>query len=203
MVAPPTAALMTKSELRTLLRKRRRAFVEAEKSNEIKLEPALNNRFINLISKYKFITSYRASPYESDVMPLLLRVAALGDRLALPCVDHQDDPIIFRRWRGADPLVRSPLGIDQPEGTAPAVEPDLILVPLIGFDRALNRLGQGAGHYDRAFAALPGAHRIGIAWSCQQVDALPTDPWDIPLDAVLTENAWISAPNSRIERDHG
>ena len=75
--------------------------------------------------------------------------------------------------------------------TVEATAPDVILLPLIGFDRALNRLGQGAGYYDRACAALPDARRIGLAWNVQEWPALPADPWDVPLDAVATQREWI------------
>ena len=84
-------------------------------------------------------------------------------------------------------------GLLQPRSDAEEVSPDLILAPLVGFDRALRRIGQGAGFYDRAFARLPDARRIGLAWSVQEVDALPTDPWDVPLHAVATEREWIGA----------
>jgi 5-formyltetrahydrofolate cyclo-ligase len=53
------------------------------------------------------------------------------------------------------------------------------------------RLGQGAGHYDRALSVLDNCTSIGVAWSVQQANILPTDPWDVPLDAVLTERSWI------------
>ena len=60
--------------------------------------------------------------------------------------------------------------------------PDVIVAPLIAFDRAMNRLGQGGGYYDRAFARFPDALRIGLAWSAQELDDVPADPWDLPLD---------------------
>ena len=66
----------------------------------------------------------------------------------------------------------------------------MILTPLLAFDAALNRLGQGAGHYDRAFAANAGAWRIGVAWSVQRVETLPADPWDVPLHNIITEQGW-------------
>ena len=84
-----------------------------------------------------------------------------------------------------------PFGLLQPPGDAEEVVPDLILTPLVAFDRTLARLGQGAGHYDRAFARFPNARRIGVAFSVQQVDRLPTDPWDMPLHAIITEREWI------------
>ena len=67
-----------------------------------------------------------------------------------------------------------------------------MLVPLVAFDVQLMRLGQGAGHYDRALSVLGDSTAVGIAWSVQQTDNLPLDPWDMPLDAVLTERSWIS-----------
>jgi len=95
-------------------------------------------------------------------------------------------------------MEQADFGFLQPLPSAEICNPDLILTPLVGFDRSLNRLGQGAGYYDRAFAALPDSLRIGIAWSIQECDGLVPDSWDMPLDAVLTEKEWITAPHSRI-----
>jgi 5-formyltetrahydrofolate cyclo-ligase len=198
MVAPPTSSLMMKSEHRTTLRARRRDFVKARHGNALNLESDLEISFINMILNYNIIAAYLASANECDVMTSILGHADVAQRLVLPCVDKKEATIVFRHWTPGDPLVRSALGFDQPYTAAPARVPDLILVPLVGFDSALNRLGQGAGHYDRAFAAWPSAHRIGIAWSCQMIDAVPIDPWDLPLDAVLTEHDWIFGPNCRI-----
>ena len=74
----------------------------------------------------------------------------------------------------------------QPRLTAPVVEPDLILVPLIAIDGRGTRLGRGKGHYDRALARLrkSGARLIGVGWPIQRLaDTIPADEWDIPLDA--------------------
>ena len=67
------------------------------------------------------------------------------------------------------------------------IAPDAIMSPLIGFDREGNRLGQGGGFYDRAFARYASARRIGLAWSVQESDTLPVDSWDQRLHAVVTE----------------
>ena len=88
--------------------------------------------------------------------------------------------------------MRGPFGIMQPPPDNEMVSPDVILMPLLAFDAAGNRLGQGGGHYDRALAALPGAIRIGVAWSVQQIDAVPADSWDIPMHAVVTEKGWMT-----------
>jgi 5-formyltetrahydrofolate cyclo-ligase len=60
----------------------------------------------------------------------------------------------------------------------------------------MNRLGQGGGYYDRAFARYPDALRIGLAWSVQEHDALPADPWDLPLHIILTEVELIEGPDA-------
>ena len=84
------------------------------------------------------------------------------------------------------------MGLRQPAVTSAECAPDLIVTPLLGFDRRGGRIGYGAGHYDRAFQRFPGARRIGFAWSVQQVDAVPLDPWDVPLHAVVTEREFIA-----------
>jgi 5-formyltetrahydrofolate cyclo-ligase len=98
-----------------------------------------------------------------------------------------DNMLQFREWSPGDAEVPALWGGTQPHPDAPIVVPDLIFVPLTAFDDALNRLGQGGGHYDRYLAAHPSALRVGVAWAGQRVDRLPTQPWDIPLDAIITE----------------
>ena len=190
---------MIKSELRAVLRARRRAFVEARESNLFNSDNVIKCFDKYLVDRQKTVASYRASAQECDVNSVLCALPGIEDRLALPWGNSKADPIVFRRWRPGNALQLSPLGFEQPLETEAEVVPDIILTPLLGFDRALRRLGQGAGHYDRTFALFPNALRIGIAWSCQQVEVIPADPWDMPLDAVLTEREWITAPQSRLD----
>ena len=89
-------------------------------------------------------------------------------------------------------LAAGPFGLRQPAHDAATLAPDLVLAPLVAFDRRLHRIGQGAGHYDRAFAAWPEAVRIGVAWSVQEVPEFPPDAWDVPLHAIATEQEWIT-----------
>ena len=131
-------------------------------------------------------------------MPLLEMLVCDGVPIALPCLEDQDAVMTFRRWIKGDNLIKQKQRFLQPLVDSEAAIPDVILLPLIGFDRAMNRLGQGAGHYDRLLATLPDAILIGIAWSVQEVEAIPIDPWDIPLDAVATEKELIVGANSRI-----
>ena len=89
------------------------------------------------------------------------------------------------------------LGIPEPPSGAPLVEPEIVLVPLLGVDRYGTRLGQGGGYYDRTLAALRARRpvlAVGVAWDVQVVDTLPADPWDEPLDALATPSGWRKFP---------
>lgn len=130
---------------------------------------------------------------EADPLPLIDRLSAHGITLALPHVRGRRDMMRFLAWAPGDALVAGPMGLRQPDESAPETVPDAIVAPLLAFDARLNRLGYGAGHYDRAFAQHPDARRIGLAWHCQRVDVLPIDPWDVPLHGVATEQGWIAA----------
>ena len=128
-------------------------------------------------------------PVGSEADPHLLARAAVeaGCAIALPHVTSREEPLRFLAWDTEAALAAGPFGLSQPEAAAAEVVPDIILTPLVGFDPARNRLGQGAGHYDRAFARFPDAWRVGVAYTAQQVDSLPADDWDVPLDLIVTE----------------
>lgn len=146
-----------------------------------------------LIDGATCVALYVAVGSEADPAGLLAYAAKAGKTVALPHVERRSVPMRFLAWEAGAPLIKGQLGLMQPDRTtAPEVEPDLFLAPLLGFDRRLHRIGQGAAHYDRAFARYPDALRVGIAWSVQEVDFVPDDPWDVPLHAVLTEKEWIA-----------
>ncbi|WP_231621588.1 5-formyltetrahydrofolate cyclo-ligase [Sphingomonas sp. 37zxx] len=130
-------------------------------------------------------------PLGSEADPTALVAAALtnGCTLALPHVISRQAPMRFLEWNPARPLERGIYGLQQPPADARELAPDIVLVPLVAFDSALHRLGQGAGYYDRALASLPAAWRLGVAWSVQQVSQVPVDPWDVPLHGVVTERS--------------
>ncbi len=140
--------------------------------------------------------SFVAISSEVDPKPLTDGMTSI----ALPVLAARDDVMTFRIYCEGDALERAAFNFMQPRPTAAIVEPDIVLTPLLGFDRQGNRLGQGAGHYDRYFAAHPDALRIGLAWSIQELDAVPIQPWDMPLDAICTECEWIVPAQSRLTR---
>jgi 5-formyltetrahydrofolate cyclo-ligase len=127
---------------------------------------------------------------ELDPLPAMAALAALGWRLALPVVVGAGQPLVFRSWRFGAPTVAAPFGLEVPaEGEA--VEPELLLVPMLAFDTRGHRLGYGGGFYDRTIAALrtrnPGVRAVGIAFAAQGLPLLPDSETDMRLDAVLTE----------------
>lgn len=138
------------------------------------------------------VASYRPVGGEADPAPLEAAARAAGCAIALPHVTGRAEPIRFVAWDAGTPLEQGPFGLAQPPASAADVIPDIVLVPLVAFDAAGHRVGQGAGHYDRALALLPDAWRLGVAWSVQQVDALAADPWDVPLHAVVTEKGVVA-----------
>ncbi len=183
----PTTASLDKQALRRALRAKRRAFVDGL---DAAASGSLADRVVRRLGDAKTVAGYLPVGAEVDPGAILAAAAGRGMTVALPVVVDRATPMRFVAWAAGDPLAAGPLGLMQPAGGSD-VAPDLILAPLLGFDRALGRIGQGAAYYDRAFAALPHARRIGLAWSVQEVDALPVEPWDMPLHAVATELEWI------------
>lgn len=147
---------------------------------------------MGLLKPGMVVAGYIAKDSEADPMALLSAAHEAGCEIALPHVTGKSAPMQFLRWSPGDTLVHGPFGLLQPPENATSCQPDIALVPLVAFDSRLMRLGQGAGHYDRALSILDNTLAIGIAWSVQMAPALLTDPWDVPMNAVLTEQSWIS-----------
>jgi len=182
-----------KAQLRVELRARRDEMVAGLDSAARLLSfRAAPTPLKELIARAHCVAGYRPQGSEADPAALIAFAAETGKTIALPYVERRSVPMRFLAWKPGDPLIPGQWGLEQPDpATAPEVAPDLFLAPLVGFDRRLHRLGQGAAYYDRAFARYPDAVRVGIAWHVQEVDFVPDDPWDLPLDAVLTEREWI------------
>ena len=113
---------------------------------------------------------------EISPMPLLKRLADAGTQLALPVVAGRGKPLIMRAWNFGDALDTGVWGIRQPKPEAPEVDPDILIVPLLAFDRAGHRIGYGAGYYDMTIARLRGLKSItaiGIAFAVQEIPQIP------------------------------
>jgi 5-formyltetrahydrofolate cyclo-ligase len=133
------------------------------------------------------------SPLKSEInpVPLMRRFADAGASLALPVVKGRGHPLIMRAWGFGAPLNTGQWGIREPPPDAPEVFPDLLIVPLLAFDRRGFRIGYGAGYYDMTIARLRGIKAVvamGIAFAAQEVPEVPISPRDARLDLVLTEH---------------
>lgn len=131
---------------------------------------------------------------EPATMPLLENLARQGRITALPVMQGRGKPLIFRPWQKGAPLAEAKWGIKEPLPEAGEVFPDLLFVPLAAYDRSGNRLGYGAGYYDRTLArlrAMKNITAVGVAYDIQEMPAIPTDAHDQKLDYVLTDHEWI------------
>jgi 5-formyltetrahydrofolate cyclo-ligase len=136
------------------------------------------------------------SPLGSEIspLPLLRRFADAGATLALPVVAGRGQPLIMRAWSFGASLKAGVWGIREPPPEAAEAFPDVLIVPLLAFDRSGHRVGYGAGYYDMTIARLRGIKPViaaGIAYAMQEIPAVPATPRDARLDLVLTERGSI------------
>lgn len=142
----------------------------------------------------RIVSGYWPVRSEADPRPLMASARLAGADLALPVLLGPVE-MIFRRFSAEQPLVPAGFGTFGPSASAEELTPDLLVVPLAAFDRRLNRIGYGKGHFDRAIAALWQAGRrpllLGLAFATQEVDKISAEPHDIALDFLATERELI------------
>lgn len=184
--------------LRARLAERRRALGPAERM------AAAQGLRRQLEQLPEFLVDQRVGGYwaHRGELPLNLALAGLagrGQQLYLPVIGAGRS-MRFAPWQAGEPVEANRHGIPEPvaaEGAIEAAELELVLVPLLGFDRRGHRLGYGGGYYDRAFAFLRETARphvpllVGIGYAFQELDAIEAAEWDVPLDYVATENELI------------
>jgi 5-formyltetrahydrofolate cyclo-ligase len=181
-----------KSELRRMAMARREALPATDR---IAAAQAIAARGLPVTAAAGMVVS-GYSPLKSEIspMPLLRRCADAGADLALPVVIGRGKPLVMRAWAFGAPLDSGVWGIRQPTPAAPEVFPDILIVPLLAFDRRGHRIGYGAGYYDMTLArlrAMKPVTAIGIAFAAQEIDLVPATPRDARLDFVLTERETI------------
>ena len=181
---------LSKAELRRQLRQRRRdhaAALPASVRNLILNRPPAP--VVELLSGTKTLGLYHPVGAEAPSLGWARWFFENGWSIALPWFADKDDAMTFRAW--ANPwedelLEQAPHGGLQPPAGCDLLEPDAVIVPLVGFTADGHRLGQGGGHYDRWLEAHPDTMAIGLAWDVQLVDELPLEPHDRTLAAVVT-----------------
>ena len=179
-----------KDRLRRELRSLRRDHVAA-------LDPATRallfmrppRAVVDLLPNSGPIGLYRAMPGEASATGYAKWLLEEGRTIALPRFAHRGAPMEFAEWTDPfeeDDLEVGPFGLLQPLASAPALHPVALFAPLLGFTAEGDRIGQGAGHYDRWLADHPGTPTIGLAWDAQLCESLPTEAHDQPLTAIVT-----------------
>jgi len=145
------------------------------------------------------VAGYWPHRTELDCRPLLFRCASAHIPCALPVMDTGALTLRFRRWAPGDPLLAGPFGVSEPDPSSPELRPDLLIVPLLAFDRGGARLGYGGGFYDRTVAEMRregGVTAVGVAFADQEMATLPHDPHDLRLDWIVTEREAIEVVQS-------
>jgi 5-formyltetrahydrofolate cyclo-ligase len=143
------------------------------------------------------IGSYWPIRSEVDTREILAGFSNRGQMVALSQIRHPH--LSWRQWRPGDQMIHGGFGVQEPSFDAPEVFPRVLLMPLAAFDRFGNRLGYGKGHFDRTIAELTQSHpvfTVGLAFSVQEIDAVPVEPHDKPLDLIVTEIGLIRPPRN-------
>ncbi len=190
-----------KTVLRAALRDRRRALSPALRIAAAQRAAALFLADVDIPSD-AYIAGYYPLADELSPLTLLQALRGKGHSIALPVTAPKGQPLSFRLWDDTVPLVKSAFGVQEP-AAGDTVIPEVLIVPLLGFDSACHRLGYGAGHYDRTMADLRGQGKtiltVGFAFQCQYVATpLPTEAHDIALDCVVTEDRLYWPPSENV-----
>jgi 5-formyltetrahydrofolate cyclo-ligase len=185
----PTAMAAPHTISDTTLDEAKRAARAAALAARAGCDPARGAALVDIVAPVvppgAVVAGFWPLPGEIDVRPLLAALHEAGHRLCLPQTPARGRPLSFHRWQPGDRLHAGRFGTHAPDSLP--VEPTLLLVPLLAFDRRGRRLGYGAGYYDRTLSALPGVRSIGCAFAAQEIPAVPAGPHDVPLGAIATE----------------
>jgi 5-formyltetrahydrofolate cyclo-ligase len=145
------------------------------------------------------VSGFAAINDEINPGPLMTWLQAEGFRLALPVMQGRGKPLLMRAWTPGDAMKAAAWGIAEPMDDKPALDPDILLVPLLAFDARGYRLGYGGGFYDRTLHRLRKLKPIvavGLAYDELRVDAVPAESYDERLDWVLTPSGPIHCLDS-------
>ena len=144
------------------------------------------------LPKDSIVSVYAAIGDEADPKPLIDALRARGHAVLLPRVQGKGRPLAFHLYQAGGQLNRAPFGLSEPPADWPEAIPNILIVPLLAFDRVGHRLGYGAGFYDRTLEGLRAAHKVlavGYGFAGQEIDHVPHHDGDQRLDWVVTETA--------------
>jgi 5-formyltetrahydrofolate cyclo-ligase len=176
-----------KAALRMAAHKRRAAFHPSLRNEAAKAAAAHFFERVP-IDKGEVVAGYWPIRDEMDVKSVVARLMDSGQPVCLPVVLGDEQPLDLRIWEDGAPLYEAGFGTLAPAEEAPRAQPDVIIMPLLGFDKHGTRLGYGGGYYDRTLEKLGKRPRlVGIAFAAQELDHIPHEPHDFPLDVIVTE----------------
>ncbi len=171
--------------------RRKAAYADADAKTQ-----AANARLLDVISAPgdKVVAGYRPIRTEIDPTPAMTELANAGVRIAVPVIEAKDSPLLFHEWTPDCEMVEGAFGAEVPANPI-RLYPEILITPLVGWDRKGWRLGYGGGFYDRSLEQLR-SHRpvqaIGFAYAAQEMGEAPREKTDQRLDAVVTETEIIS-----------
>lgn len=142
------------------------------------------------------ISAYWPMRDELDTRKLLIGLYEDGMRCALPVMEQNDKPLIFRQWQPGDILEEATFGVAEPAPDQPVLIPEIMMVPLLAVDREGNRVGYGGGYYDRTLLQRRQGRdgpviAVGVAYEAQVFPVVPHDEGDARLDWLITEQGFI------------
>lgn len=181
---------MDKDELRVFARQKRAAAKKSATQTQIKSYGDSLIAFLSGVENAQIIAAYWPINDEFDCRDLMLKLERCGYDLALPAVVGPGLPLVFRAYHHGMDLKPGPFQTRQPPASSEEMVPDVVLCPLLAFDKTGGRLGYGGGYYDRTLQSLKKTHpilAIGLGFAAQEFDEVPTKPHDMKLDGVITE----------------
>jgi 5-formyltetrahydrofolate cyclo-ligase len=190
--------MQNKNELRAHLRAARWAAAQSNPKAMLDLLSHFRNRVVPELGGQGCVAGYVAMGQEINPQPVLQIFSGCGWSLCLPVVRDENAPMMFRAYRSGDRLQANEWHqFPEPLADQTIVVPDVVIVPLLGFDRAGNRIGYGKGYYDRTLAHLRAqgdVTAIGLAYNEQELEKIDAEPHDQPLNIIVTPGEVIYCP---------
>ena len=142
---------------------------------------------------------YVSKPMEVETQVLIQELLAEGKRVIVPIIETETRSLRLSYLTSLKHLTTSTFSVPEPIGREVPAEPGeiaVIIIPMLAFDAKGNRLGYGAGYYDRFLCRCPTAEKIGIAFSCQELPEIPAEPQDVQMDYIVTEQGIQKCPEN-------
>ena len=177
-----------KARVRDILRARKEAMTQQERLEKSEL---VARHLMLLLATGQTVMVFTSKEKEVNTQPLIEALFAEKNPVVVPIIQKADVSLRLSYLRTMAALVPSTFGVPEPIGSEIPANPkdvDVIVLPMLGFDRTGGRIGYGAGYYDRFLAQNPDLVKIGVAFGCQEMEHLPVDENDIKMDLIVTED---------------